>query len=54
MKTIEEAWKSELDEFKEMSKKELISEIYRLRFCLVKKNSELIKLNKEVSNSSQP
>ncbi len=46
-KTIEQICNEELEEFRKMSKKGLIEEIYRLRFCLVRKNCELIKLRKE-------
>ncbi len=47
MKTIEQLCEEELEEFKNMSKEELIEEIYRLRFAVVKKNSELFKLKKK-------
>lgn len=47
METIEQICKEELDTFKKMSKEELIEEIYRLRFCLVKKNCELFKLKED-------
>ncbi len=44
MKTINQLCEEELEEFRSMSKEELIEEIYRLRIVVVKKNSEIFKL----------
>jgi len=42
---IDKICKKELKEFNEMSKKELIQEVYKLRLCLMKNNYNMIKRN---------